>query len=154
MTIHNIYFAAGCALWLLVLLWLSVKLTADSLRRSIRCRKRKKIARFFCQDLDRKGSGSEARRMIRYSEDEQLMGYICDCYADADVSARNQQLMASMLDRQIDRLHRDDRDGRRRLVSAIDSCQISSRRIDGFLRDYERDFPGECSDRVKLTMAR
>ena len=156
MTIHNIYFVAGCALWLLILLWLSVKLAADSLRRSIRSRKQKRIARFFYRDSESEEAGTEVRRLIRYSEDEQLMGYICACYADTAECSRNRQLMASMLDRKIDRLPRDDRDGRRRLVSEIDFCHISTHRIDGFLEDYERDFPGEFSrsEGIRLTMAR
>lgn len=142
MTIRNFYLVAVCALWLLVLLWMTLKLAADTLRRQIRRRKARKIERLFSCECSSAEFGFGSRQAVRYSRDKLLMNYICDCYTQADGDRNRQsQFMASVLDSRIAALRADDRAGRCQLASEIGKCGVSSRRIDGFLRNYEQDYP-------------
>ena len=157
MTIHNFYLVSACTLWLLVLLCLLMRIAVGGMRQSVRSRKEKRIARFFLQDCPPRKFRQRSRQVLRYSEDDMLMNYICECYAaDTEKQSRNRKLMVHVLNRRIDRLPKNDRGARCRLARDIDRCALSSWRIDRFLRQYAKDFPGEAegSEMIQLNIAR
>ena len=141
MTIHNIYLAAACLIWLAVLLVLYIRIVIAGFRRFLRRWAKARIASAFSPKCTRRRSGRISRRFYRYARDEQLFQYLCQCYCreiekvPQDSRPCLARAMMEILDSRISMFRDEDPIQRRLLMQYISSTRLSSEKIDRFVEE-------------------
>ena len=141
MTIHNFYLVAACLIWVSILLILYVKILAARFRCFLRRWAKYRVTVAFSAGCSLRRRRRIARRFYRYSRDELLFRYLCDCYrrylqrVPQEGRSCLTQGMMKILDSRISTFRDEDPIQRQLLMQYISSTQLSSENIDRFVAE-------------------